>query len=85
LQDRPGSTLLFLAWSSDSVQRGVVVLVQAIGGYEVRGVVHRPGEEPDVRGITRSPKLVDADALTITVRLAMEAVEEWRPAVPATP
>jgi Zn-dependent protease len=85
LQDRPGSTLLFLAWQSDDVQRGVVVLAQAVGGYEVRGVVHRPGEEPDVRGITRSPKLVNADDLTITVRLAMEAVEEWRPAVPATP
>jgi hypothetical protein len=79
-QDRGGSTLLILSWSGDGVPRGVVVIGHAGGGYDLRGVVQWPGAEPDVRGIARSPEPLVADRLTIAVRLAMEAVAQWRPA-----
>lgn len=84
LQDRAESTLLILSWTDDGVRRGVVVLAPATGGYELRGVVQWPGAAPDVRGIARSAEPLAADRLTIAVRLAMEAVAEWRPLEPAT-
>lgn len=82
LQDRTESTLLVLSWTGDGVPRAVVVLAHASGGYELRGVVQWPGAEPDVRGIARSSEPPAADRLTIAVRLAMEAVAQWRPLPP---
>ncbi|MDQ3693605.1 MAG: hypothetical protein M3464_08250 [Chloroflexota bacterium] len=80
LQARPDATLLLLSWTEENVPRGVVVLTPAAGGYEIRGVAHWPGTDPDVRGISRSPGPVAADPLTMAVRLGMEAVAHWRPA-----
>ncbi len=78
VQQTPDGALLVLSWRHADGQRAV--LARANGSQvDVLGAVTF-GEQTLRRPIASLPGPPDADALTLRLRLAMEAVEGWRPA-----
>lgn len=78
VQATPDGALLVLSWRHADGQRAV--LARATGSrVDVLGAVTF-GEQTLRRAIASLPGPPDADALTLQLRLGMEAVEGWRPA-----
>jgi hypothetical protein len=72
-----GGSALVLSWDEDGLRRSVVAVAPETGGIELSGALRSPGSLPEQRPIGRDPGLLDADRLTLMLRLAMETVAGW--------
>ena len=77
---RNGSALV-LSWGNGVVRRSVMAVAPETGGIEFSGALRTNGGSPEQRPLGRDPGALDADRLTMMLRLAMETVEGWTPAV----
>ncbi|MBA2597547.1 MAG: hypothetical protein H0V00_13075 [Chloroflexia bacterium] len=75
---RNGSALV-LTWGDQSLRRSVMAVAPETGGIEFSGALRPDGSTPDQRPLGRDPGALDADRLTMMLRLAMETVEGWTP------
>ena len=81
LRQEGARTVLVLAW--DAGARAIVAADRSDGAIELFGLLlpARPGSVPDRRALQRVMPPVTADDLTLALRLGMEAVDAWQPAV----
>jgi hypothetical protein len=77
-QGRNGIALL-LSWNDGALRRSVLAVAPESGGIEYSGLLHANGAAPEQRPLGRDPGTIDADRLTMMLRLAMETVEGWEP------
>ena len=77
-QGRNGIALL-LSWGDGALRRSVLAVAPESGGIEYSGLLHLNGGVPEQRPLGRDPGALDADRLTMMLRLAMETVEGWTP------
>ncbi len=75
---RNGSALV-LSWGNGTAQRSVMAVAPESGGIEFSGALRPDGGSPEQRPLGRDPGALDADRLTMMLRLAMETVEGWTP------
>jgi hypothetical protein len=73
---RDGSALV-LSWEEAGLRRSVLAVAPNTGGVELSGALRENGGPPEQRNLGRDPQLLDADRLTMLLRLAMETVEGW--------
>ncbi len=90
LQRGRAGTALLLAWREGSLRRSVVAIAPESGGVEFSGAISLDGQPPQQRALGRDPAPIDADRLTMMLRLAMETVSGWtlpldESATPPTP
>ena len=90
LQRGRAGTALLLSWREDGLRRSVVTIAPESGGVEFSGAISLDGQPPQQRALGRDPALIDADRLTMMLRLAMETVNGWtlpldESAAPPTP
>jgi hypothetical protein len=71
---------LVLSWGDGTLRRSVVAVAPESGGLELSGALRVAGRPPEQRALGRDPAALDADRLTMMLRLAMETVEGWTPA-----
>jgi hypothetical protein len=81
IQRRSGGLLLVLTWTGGGSTRAVLAWAPDRGGVELRGSAQPAGFGPVM---ARDPGPVDADRLTLALRLAMETVAGWDPATQPT-
>lgn len=85
LQRRPDGLQLVLTWESDGARRAVTALAGETGDVQLRGTLVPPDTAPDPAAIVNAASIghpiarrtvpLDADNLTLALRLAMEEVE----------
>jgi len=75
---RNGSALV-LSWGNGALRRSVMAVAPETGGIEFSGALRLDGGSPEQRPLGRDPGALDADRLTMMLRLAMETVEGWTP------
>jgi hypothetical protein len=75
---RSGSALV-LSWGDPGLRRSVMAVAPGSGGIELSGALRPEGRTPEQRPLGRDPGAIDADRLTMMLRLAMEMVEGWTP------
>ena len=80
IQRRPEGTLLVLSWHGAGLRRSVLAWVPEHGGIELTGAAGPDGAQPTGRPLGRQSAPLDADRLTLALRVAMETVEGWTPA-----
>ncbi len=85
IQRRPEGILLVLSWRGDGLLRTVLAWAPADGGVELSGAVSSEGTPPSRRSLGRERVPVDADRLTLALRVAMETVDTWTPAPESVP
>jgi len=85
IQQSASGTALILSWGLQPLQRSVIAVVADRGGVELSGALRAEGLPPEQRAIGRDPAMLDADRLTMMLRLAMETVEGWTPTGGASP
>lgn len=86
IQTRDDGTLLVLGWQDDGGRaRNVLAWAPNAGGIELSGAVGGDGQTPTPRPIGREPEGLDADRLTLALRVAMETVEAWSPTTVSAP
>jgi Zn-dependent protease len=83
---RSGSALV-LSWDDGGMRRSVIAIAPDTGGLELSGALQVGGEPPQRRTLGRDSGALDADKLTMLLRLAMETIEGWTPPLgePASP
>jgi hypothetical protein len=79
IQQGRNGTALLLSWSDGSLRRSVLAVAPESGGIEYSGVLQANGVSPEQRPLGRDPGALDADRLTMMLRLAMETVAGWEP------
>jgi hypothetical protein len=77
-QGRNGTALL-LSWNDGAFRRSVLAVAPDSGGIEYSGMLQANGGAPEQRPLGRDPGAIDADRLTMMLRLAMETVGGWTP------
>jgi len=80
IQRRADGVAVALSWQDGDLQRAVVAWAPAAGDVRLTGVVGPPGFAPTRRPLAAVPAPLDADRLTLALRLAMETVATWTPA-----
>ncbi|MBA3450818.1 MAG: hypothetical protein H0T18_06375, partial [Chloroflexia bacterium] len=75
---RHGAALV-LSWGDGALRRSVIAAAPENGGIEFSGALRPDGLAPEQRPLGRDPGALDADRLTMMLRLAMETVEGWTP------
>jgi Zn-dependent protease len=83
IQRGSGGTALVLTWQDGALQRSVIAVAPDGGGVEMSGALRAPGQPVERRSLGRDAAAVDANRVTMLLRLAMESVETWTPS-PAT-
>lgn len=68
---------LLLSWNDEGLRRSVLAVAPESGGMEYSGVLQTNGTAPERRPLGRDTGAVDADRLTMMLRLAMETVSGW--------
>jgi Zn-dependent protease len=81
---RNGSALV-LSWGNGATRRSVIAVAPETGGIEFSGALQPDGGSPEQRPLGRDPGALDADRLTMMLRLAMETVEGWTPSSEGSP
>ncbi|MFT4038618.1 MAG: hypothetical protein QM692_10595 [Thermomicrobiales bacterium] len=76
-----GSALV-LTWGDAGLRRSVIASAPGAGGVDLSGVLRVPGRPPEQRTLGRDPAPLDAERLTLMLRLAMETVSGWAPSLP---
>ena len=71
---------LVLSWRDEDgpLQRSVLALAPESGGLELTGALQSNGATPVQRPLGRATGIVDADRLTLLLRMAMETVAGWK-------
>jgi hypothetical protein len=77
-RSRNGSALV-LSWGNGVVRRSVLAVAPETGGIEFSGILRPDDGSPEQRLLGRDPGALDADRLTMMLRLAMETVDGWTP------
>jgi hypothetical protein len=95
IQRGQSGTVLSLSWGEGPLRRSVIAAAPDTGGVEISGAVRLDGRPPHHRGLGHESGSLDADRLTMALRIAMEAVDRWElpsdgpapagPAASATP
>lgn len=87
IQRRPEGVLLVLSWHGGGLRRSVLAWAAGqsrTGDVELSGAAGPDDIAPTGRPLGREPGPLDADRLTLALRLAMEQVEVWTPAEHST-
>ena len=86
LRQEEDRIVLMLGWHNGETARAILAVAYPAGQCDLIGVLllDSRGIDPDRRLIRRLPALPTEDELTLVLRLAMETVEGWRPAVVTT-
>jgi Zn-dependent protease len=71
------ATALVLTWDDGGVRRSVLAAMPESGGLELSGAVQSNGTAPSQRALGRATGVIDADRLTLLLRMAMETVAGW--------
>jgi hypothetical protein len=79
VQQGSNSVALALSWGDGALRRSVLAVAPESGGIEFSGALRPDGGAPEQRPLGRDPGALDADRLTMMLRLAMETVEGWTP------
>lgn len=71
---------LVLSWRDEDgpLQRSVLAVAPESGGLELSGALQANGTAPIQRPLGRATGTVDADRLTLLLRMAMETVAGWK-------
>jgi hypothetical protein len=77
IQHRPEGTLLVLSWHGGGFLRAVMALAPDRGGVELTGAMSADDVSTTRRPLGREPSQLDADRLTLALRVAMETVDTW--------
>jgi len=95
IQRGQSETALILSWGEGALRRSVIAAAPDAGGVEISGAVRLDGLPPQHRALGHESGSLDADRLTMALRVAMEAVDRWElpsdgpapagPAASATP
>jgi Zn-dependent protease len=74
-------TALVLSWQDQDggVRRSVLATMPESGGLELAGALQANGVGPTQRALGRATGTIDADRLTLLLRMAMETVAGWSP------
>lgn len=80
LQHRPDGLVVALEWRDVDLRRAVVAWAPAAGdgAIHLSGLILSDGGVPDRRPLGAVTPPLDGDRLTLALRLAMEAVADWR-------
>lgn len=78
-QQAANGLALLLSWNDGGLRRSVLAIAPESGGMEYSGVVQANGTALERRPLGRDTGTVDADRLTMMLRLAMETVSGWEP------
>ena len=78
-QEGANGIALLLSWTDGGLRRSVLAVAPESGGMEYTGVLQANGTAPERRLLGRDAGPVDADRLTMMLRLAMETVGGWTP------
>jgi hypothetical protein len=84
IQRGSGGTALVLTWHDGDLQRSVIAVAPDSGGVDMSGALRTPTQPVERRPLGHDAATIDANRLTMLLRLAMESVETWTPS-PATP
>jgi hypothetical protein len=80
IQQRHDGPMLVLSWTAGGARRAVLALARP-DAVLLTGVAHwSGGGTPLTRPLGQERPPLDADRLTLALRLAMEQVDAWRPA-----
>ena len=82
IQRGAAGSALVLTWGEAGLRRSVVAAAPGSGGVDLSGVLRVAGRPPEQRTLGRDPAPLDAERLTLMLRLAMETVSGWTPALP---
>jgi hypothetical protein len=75
-----GSALI-LTWGDPGFRRSVIASAPDTGGIDLSGVLRVAARPPEQRPLGRDPAPLDAERLTLMLRLAMESVNGWTPRI----
>ena len=84
VQRGASGTALVLTWHDGDLQRSVIAVAPDGGGVEMSGALRAPALPVERRPLGRDAAAVDANRLTMLLRLAMESVETWTLSPPAS-
>lgn len=78
IQPTPDGAMLVLSWQGSGPQRAVLARITG-GQLDIAGVTVFDHDRTVRQPLRREPTLLDADRLTLALRLAMESVSAWTP------
>ena len=81
IQRGPAGSSLILTWGDPSFRRSVIASAPQTGGIDLSGVLRVAARPPEQRALGRDPAPLDAERLTLMLRLAMESVNGWTPRI----
>lgn len=84
IQRGTGGTALVLTWHDGDLQRSVIAVAPESGGVDMSGALRTPTQPVERRPLGHDAAAVDANRITMLLRLAMESVETWTPSQAAT-
>ena len=79
IQNGRNGSALVLTWGNGNARRSVIAVAPETGGIEFSGALRPVDSLPEQRPLGRDPGVLDADRLTMMLRLAMETVDGWTP------
>jgi hypothetical protein len=81
IQRGEGRSALILTWGDPGFRRSVIASAPESGGVDLSGVLRVAARPPEQRPLGRDPAPLDAERLTLMLRLAMESVNGWTPRI----
>ena len=75
---------LVLSWGTETLRRSILAVAHDSGATEMVGALRPAGLPLQQRPLGRQVGPIDADNLTLMLRLAMETVENWASGAPLT-
>lgn len=81
IQRGQAGSALILTWGNPEFRRSVIASAPESGGIDLSGVLRVAARPPEQRPLGRDPAPLDAERLTLMLRLAMESVNGWTPRI----
>lgn len=81
IQRGQAGSALILTWGDPNFRRSVIATAPDSGGVDLSGVLRVAARPPEQRPLGRDPAPLDAERLTLMLRLAMETVNGWTPRI----
>ena len=81
IQRGQAGSALILTWGDPNFRRSVIASAPESGGVDLSGVLRVAASPPEQRQLGRDPAPLDAERLTLMLRLAMETVNGWTPRI----
>ena len=79
IQRGQAGSALILTWGDPNFRRSVIASAPDFGGVDLSGALRVAALPPEQRPLGRDPAPLDAERLTLMLRLAMETVNGWTP------